>query len=102
MRGNERALIEVTIAAALAGAGLTVLLRRGMGSRSGAIVTAVLLLSAIVVAIISFEDLRVDRGNKKAFLALGLAAASGAAAITSFVARRPVPTPIGRSMPPAV
>ncbi len=101
MRGNERALLEVTVAAALAGAGVTVLLRRGVGSRSGAILTAVLLLGAVVVAIISFEDLRVDRGNKKAFVALGLAAASGAFVVTSIIARRPIGISPGRSLPPA-
>jgi hypothetical protein len=101
MRGNERALTEVTIAAALAGAGLTVFLRRGVSSRLGSIFGAVLLLGAVVVAILSFEDLRVDRGNKKAFVALGLAAASGAAVITSIIVRRPVGIPTGRSIPPA-
>jgi hypothetical protein len=101
MRGNERALVEVTIAAALAGAGATVFLRRGVGSRSSAILTALLLLGAVIVAIVSFEDLRVDRGNKKAFVALGLAAASGAFVITSIIARRPIGMPTNRSVPPA-
>ena len=101
MRGNERALIEVTIAAALAGAGVTVLFRRGVGSRSTAILTALLLLGAVVVAVVSFEDLRVDRGNKKALVALGLAAASGAFVVTSIIARRPMGMPTSRSVPPA-
>jgi hypothetical protein len=101
MRGNERALLDVTVAAALAGAGVTFLVRRGVTRRSGAILTAVLLLGAVVFAVISFEDLRVDRGNKKAFIALGVAAASAASAITSIIARRPVGVPTGRSIPPA-
>jgi hypothetical protein len=101
MRGNERALLDVTIAAALGGAGLTVLLRRGVSARPNAIITVVLLLGAVVFAILSFEDLRIDRGNKKAFLALGLAAASGAAAITSVIARRPVGISSGGITPPA-
>lgn len=101
MRGNERALVEVTVAAALAGAGVTILLRRGLGGRAGAIIAGLLLLGAVVVAIISFEDLRVDRGNKKAFVALGLASASGAFVITSIIARRPMVMPTGRSAPPA-
>jgi hypothetical protein len=101
MRGNERALLDVAVAAALAGAGLTFVVRRGITRRSGAILAAVLLLGAVVFAVISFEDLRVDRGNKKAFIALGVAAASAASAITSIIARRPVGVPTEGSIPPA-
>ena len=87
MRGNERALLDVGLTAALVGAAATVLKLRGRRS-SAPILPIALLVLAAVMGIMSFGDLRTDRGNKKALVALGIAAMSGSALITSLVVRR--------------
>jgi len=88
MRGNERALLEVGLAAALVGAALMLFLRRGVQMSSAPVIPIALLLVALVVGALSLGDLRTDRGNKKALIALGAAAMASSALITSLVVRR--------------
>ena len=89
MRGNERALVEVGLAAVPVGVALMLFLRRGLRMSSATLIPIALLLVALVVGVVSLGDLRTDRGNKKALVALGIAAMSGSALITSLVVRRP-------------
>jgi hypothetical protein len=88
MRGNERALVNVALTAALVGAAGTIIVRRGLGRSSAAVVPIALLLVALLTGIMSIGDLRTDRGNKKALVALGVAAFSGSALVTSLFVRR--------------
>jgi hypothetical protein len=84
MLGQERALMVGAAGSGLAGLGVALLLTTGRPRLVMVIATAVL-LGAAVFGAMTAGDLRTDRGNKKALIALVVGAASGAGAVTAIL-----------------
>jgi NADH:ubiquinone oxidoreductase subunit K len=84
MLGQERTLLFGAGGAVFAGTGIGLLAVAG-GRRPVIVVGASLLVVAVALGVITASDLRTDRGNKKAVIALMIAAASGAGATAALI-----------------